>query len=70
MAAYSYYGQHLDPRIVPQRPDLVATRLRRTTAELHVAPLGRHVHRHRSPENTTAGVRRRTRKLNRTPLNG
>ena len=23
---YSYYGQHLDPRVEPQRPDLVATR--------------------------------------------
>ena len=21
---YSYYGQHLDPRVMPQRPDLVA----------------------------------------------
>jgi len=38
---YSYYGQHIDPRVRPQRPDLVA----RATApdyalSSHVAPLG------------------------------
>jgi glucose/arabinose dehydrogenase len=38
---YSYYGQHLDPRIVPQRPDLVATAMAPDYAlSSHVAPLG------------------------------
>jgi glucose/arabinose dehydrogenase len=38
---YSYYGQHLDPRIVPQRPDLVATAIPPDYAlSSHVAPLG------------------------------
>src|SRR5271169_1746942 len=38
---YSYYGQHLDPRIVPQRPDLVATAIAPDYAlSSHVAPLG------------------------------
>jgi len=38
---YSYYGQHLDPRIVPQRPDLVANAIVPDYAlSSHVAPLG------------------------------
>ena len=38
---YSYYGQHLDPRVVPQRPDLVATAIVPDYAlSSHVAPLG------------------------------
>ena len=38
---YSYYGQHLDPRIEPQRPDLVATAIAPDYAlSSHVAPLG------------------------------
>ena len=38
---YSYYGQHLDPRIVPQRPDLVASAIVPDYAlSSHVAPLG------------------------------
>jgi glucose/arabinose dehydrogenase len=38
---YSYYGSHLDPRIVPQRPDLVATAIAPDYAlSSHVAPLG------------------------------
>jgi glucose/arabinose dehydrogenase len=38
---YSYYGQHLDPRVMPQRPDLVATALVPDYAlSSHVAPLG------------------------------
>ena len=38
---YSYYGQHLDPRVHPQRPDLVATALMPDYAlSSHVAPLG------------------------------
>jgi glucose/arabinose dehydrogenase len=38
---YSYYGQHLDPRIMPQRPDLVARAIPPDYAlSSHVAPLG------------------------------
>jgi glucose/arabinose dehydrogenase len=38
---YSYYGQHLDPRVQPQRPDLVATAIAPDYAlSSHVAPLG------------------------------
>ncbi|MBY9064748.1 sorbosone dehydrogenase family protein [Sphingomonas yunnanensis] len=38
---YSYYGQHLDPRVKPQRPDLVARAIAPDYAlGSHVAPLG------------------------------
>ena len=38
---YSYYGQHLDPRVEPQRPDLVARAIVPDYAlSSHVAPLG------------------------------
>lgn len=38
---YSYYGQHLDPRVHPQRPDLVAQAIVPDYAlSSHVAPLG------------------------------
>ena len=38
---YSYYGQHLDPRVKPQRPDLVAKAIQPDYAlSSHVAPLG------------------------------
>jgi glucose/arabinose dehydrogenase len=38
---YSYYGQHLDPRVMPQRPDLVASAISPDYAlSSHVAPLG------------------------------
>lgn len=38
---YSYYGQHIDPRVMPQRPDLVATAIAPDYAlSSHVAPLG------------------------------
>ena len=38
---YSYYGQHLDPRVSPQRPDLVAKAIVPDYAlSSHVAPLG------------------------------
>ncbi|MDO8412538.1 MAG: sorbosone dehydrogenase family protein [Gallionellaceae bacterium] len=38
---YSYFGQHLDPRIKPQRPDLVAQAVAPDYAlGAHVAPLG------------------------------
>ena len=38
---YSYYGQHVDPRVKPQRPDLVARAVVPDYAlSSHVAPLG------------------------------
>jgi glucose/arabinose dehydrogenase len=38
---YSYYGQHVDPRVMPQRPDLVAKAITPDYAlSSHVAPLG------------------------------
>ena len=38
---YSYYGRHLDPRVMPQRPDLVARAIVPDYAlSSHVAPLG------------------------------
>jgi len=38
---YSYYGPHLDPRVKPQRPDLVAKAIAPDYAlSSHVAPLG------------------------------
>jgi glucose/arabinose dehydrogenase len=38
---YSYYGQHLDPRVEPQRPDLVVKAIVPDYAlSSHVAPLG------------------------------
>lgn len=38
---YSYYGQHIDPRVEPQRPDLVAKAIPPDYAlSSHAAPLG------------------------------
>jgi len=38
---YSYYGQHVDTRVMPQRPDLVKTAVKPDFAiGSHVAPLG------------------------------
>jgi glucose/arabinose dehydrogenase len=38
---YSYYGQHLDPRVMPQRPDLTGKAIPPDYAlSSHVAPLG------------------------------
>lgn len=38
---YSYYGQHVDPRVMPQRPDIVAKAIPPDYAlSSHVAPLG------------------------------
>jgi glucose/arabinose dehydrogenase len=38
---YSYYGQHIDPRVQPQRPDLVEKAIAPDYAlSSHVAPLG------------------------------
>jgi glucose/arabinose dehydrogenase len=42
---YSYYGRHLDPRVKPQRPDLVARAIVPDYAlSSHVAPLGMAFH--------------------------
>lgn len=38
---YSYYGRHVDPRVMPQRPDMVAKAISPDYAlSSHVAPLG------------------------------
>ena len=38
---YSYYGSHVDPRVIPQRPDLVAKAIVPDySLSSHVAPLG------------------------------
>lgn len=38
---YSYYGQHVDPRVMPPRPDMVAKAIPPDCAlSSHVAPLG------------------------------
>src|SRR6201990_1470478 len=38
---YSYYGQHVDPRVKPERPDLVEKAIMPDYAlSSHVAPLG------------------------------
>jgi glucose/arabinose dehydrogenase len=38
---YSYFGQHIDPRVKPTRPDVVATAVKPDYAlGAHVAPLG------------------------------
>src|SRR5262249_14820365 len=38
---YSYYGQHADPRVHPQRPDMIAKAIAPDYAlSSHVAPLG------------------------------
>jgi glucose/arabinose dehydrogenase len=64
---YSYYGQNVDPRVQPQRPDLVATAIAPDYAlSSHVAPLGlsltpetpcpRPITAARSSANTAAGT--------------
>jgi glucose/arabinose dehydrogenase len=60
---YSYYGQHLDPRVHPQRPDLVAKAIVPDYAlSSHVAPLGlgcrRSTRAARSSANMAAGTGR------------
>jgi glucose/arabinose dehydrogenase len=41
---YSYYGQHVDPRVMPQRPDLVAKAIPPDYAlSSHVAPLSNYL---------------------------
>jgi glucose/arabinose dehydrogenase len=70
---YSYYGQHLDPRIEPQRPDLVATAIKPDYAlSSHVAPLGMAMYTGTGlPANYRGGAFVGEHgSWNRTPLNG
>src|SRR5437763_3852440 len=70
---YSYYGQHLDPRVQPQRPDLVATAIAPDYAlSSHVAPLGVVMYTGTAlPENYRSGALVSEHgSRNRTPLNG
>jgi glucose/arabinose dehydrogenase len=55
---YSYFGQHLDPRLSPQRPDLVAKAIVPDYAlSSHVAPLGLAFYTGNSlPQNYRGGV--------------
>jgi hypothetical protein len=55
---YSYYGQHLDPRVEPQRPDLVASAIPPDYAlSSHVAPLGLAMYKGAGlPENYRSGA--------------
>jgi glucose/arabinose dehydrogenase len=55
---YSYYGQHVDPRVEPQRPDLVAKAIAPDYAlSSHVAPLGLAMYSGTSfPENYRGGA--------------
>ncbi|GAA4325468.1 sorbosone dehydrogenase family protein [Pigmentiphaga soli] len=55
---YSYFGQHIDRRVMPQRPDLVAKAIRPDYAlGSHVAPLGLLFYRGRNlPEKYRGGA--------------
>jgi glucose/arabinose dehydrogenase len=70
---YSYYGQHLDPRVQPQRPDLVAKAIVPDYAlSSHVAPLGFAMSSgHNLPANYRSGAFVGEHgSWDRTPLNG
>ena len=70
---YSYYGQHLDPRVQPQRPDLVEKAIVPDYAlSSHVAPLGLVFYTGDSlaAKISRRRVRRRTRQLGPTVFNG
>lgn len=70
---YSYYGQHLDPRVQPQRPDLVAKAIVPDYAlSSHVAPLGFAMSSgHNLPANYQSGAFVGEHgSWDRTPLNG
>jgi glucose/arabinose dehydrogenase len=70
---YSYYGQHLDPRVQPQRPDLVAKAIVPDYAlSSHVAPLGVAMYTGTGlPANFRSGAFVAEHgSWNRTPLNG
>ena len=70
---YSYYGQHLDPRVEPQRPDLVAKAIIPDySLSSHVAPLGVAMYTGADlPANYRSGAFVAEHgSWNRTPLNG
>lgn len=70
---YSYYGQHVDPRVMPQRPDLVAKAIAPDYAlSSHVAPLGMTFYTGNSlPQSYRGGAFVGEHgSWNRTPLNG
>jgi glucose/arabinose dehydrogenase len=70
---YSYYGQHIDPRVMPQRPDLVEKAIVPDYAlSSHVAPLGLAMYSGNSlPENYRHGAFVGEHgSWDRTPLNG
>jgi glucose/arabinose dehydrogenase len=70
---YSYYGQHLDPRVEPQRPDLVAKAIVPDySLSSHVAPLGVAMYTATElPANYRSGAFVAEHgSWNRTPLNG
>ena len=70
---YSYYGGHLDPRVQPQRPDLVAKAIVPDYAlSSHVAPLGLAMYNGSElPENYRSGAFVGEHgSWDRTPLNG
>ena len=70
---YSYYGQHMDQRVQPQRPDLVARAIRPDYAlGSHVAPLGLWFYQGRNlPEKYHGGAFiGQHGSWNRTPLSG
>lgn len=70
---YSYYGQHVDQRVQPQRPDLVARAIRPDYAlGSHVAPLGLWFYQGRNlPEKYHGGAFiGQHGSWNRTPLSG
>ena len=70
---YSYYGKHLDPRVEPQRPDLVAKAIIPDySLSSHVAPLGVAMYTGADlPANYRSGAFVAEHgSWNRTPLNG
>ena len=69
---YSYYGQHVDPRVEPQRPDLVAKAIKPDYAlSSHVAPLGLAMYTGTSLQNYRGGAFVSEHgSWDRTPLNG
>ncbi len=70
---YSYYGQHVDNRVRPQRPDLVSKAIAPDySLGSHVAPLGVHFYKGQGlPEKYRGGAFVSEHgSWNRTPLNG
>ena len=69
---YSYFGQHVDPRAQPQRPDLVAKAIKPDYAlSSHVAPLGLLFYQaDNMPQYRGGAFVSEHGSWNRTPLNG